>query len=75
MASVGHFSYIVERNDGHWTVRLAGGHSAGRFHSRRQALRSALEDADRVRKLGNEVHVLACRANGSLKRIPDHIRT
>ena len=64
--------YVVEREGSHWTVTNQGRHF-GRFVDRRDALRSALADAARVRRLGHNASVLVRRADGSLRTIPAHM--
>ncbi len=65
--------YVVEREEGHWTVSNQGRHF-GRFVDRRGALRSALADAARVRRLGHHASVLFRRKGGSLRSIPARVR-
>ncbi|WP_376989544.1 hypothetical protein [Azospirillum rugosum] len=50
---------------------MQGGDCAGAFPSRRDALKAAVRDADRVCDLGHHVEVFARRADGSLKQIAD----
>ncbi|MBP2296768.1 DUF2188 domain-containing protein [Azospirillum rugosum] len=71
MDSCLHLRYIVERQREAWTVRMQGGDCAGAFPSRRDALKAAVRDADRVCDLGHHVEVFARRADGSLKQIAD----
>ncbi|AWJ87980.1 hypothetical protein TSH58p_31275 (plasmid) [Azospirillum sp. TSH58] len=69
MHSCLHLKYIVERQRKAWTVCMQGGTCAGFFPSRRDALRAALGDAERVCDLGHEVEVYARRMDGSLRRV------
>jgi hypothetical protein len=74
MGQAGSFDYIVEPEDGHWTVNFGGQH-CGCFASRRQALRSAASDAERVRNLGHRVRVLVRYAGGRrLRLLPEQLR-
>ncbi|MBP2227976.1 hypothetical protein [Azospirillum agricola] len=66
-----HLNYIVERQREAWTVRMQGGDCGGNFGSRRDALKAALKDAERVCDLGHHVQVFARRADGSLRQIAD----
>lgn len=75
MTSLLHLSYIVERQRETWTVRMQGGDCAGAFPSRRDALKAALHDAERVCELGHHVQVFARRADGSLRQIADRPTT
>lgn len=61
--------YIVERDREVWAVRMRDGDGERGFPSRREALRAALKDADRVSGLGHLVQVLARRPDGSLRRV------
>jgi hypothetical protein len=65
--------YVVERDESHWTVTYQRRHF-GQFADRREALRSAAEDAARVRRLGHRVSVLVQRADGRLRAVPAHLR-
>ncbi|TWA79395.1 hypothetical protein FBY14_1314 [Azospirillum brasilense] len=69
MDSYLHLEYIVERQQKAWTVRMQGGDCAGFFPSRRDALKAALGDAERVCDLGHHVDVYARRVDGSLRRV------
>lgn len=69
MAPIPHLSYIVSRNENHWTVGFALGDDCGKYPSRRAALESALHDAVRVRELGYDVDVWVRRKDGSLRRV------
>jgi hypothetical protein len=42
----------------------------GRFESRRAALGSAVQDAERVQRLGHRVRVFVRRADGRLRHLP-----
>ena len=68
-----HMTYVVERQESHWTIGFGGGDSAGRFPSRREALASALRDAARVRCMGYAVDVQVRRKNGTVRTIPERI--
>jgi hypothetical protein len=61
--------YVVEREEGHWTISNQGRHF-GHFADRRGALRSAASEAARVRRLGHRV--LVRRADGRLRAVPAH---
>lgn len=63
--------YVVERDEQHWTVSFQGRH-CGRFQSRRAALGSAVNDAERARRLGHVIRVFARRADGSVRVITLH---
>jgi hypothetical protein len=65
--------YVVERDESHWTVTSQRRHF-GHFADRREALRSAAEDAARVRRLGHRVSVLVRREDGRLRAVPAHLR-
>jgi hypothetical protein len=73
MGWVQDIEYVVERQESHWTVSFRGEH-CGRYDSRRQALGSAVRDAERVRALGHHVRVLAQRADGHLRLLPNAVR-
>ena len=64
-----HVAYVVEPIGRNWTVRLKDGDRAGEFHSRKDALRSALADARRVNALGYGVVVQARRQDGSVRTV------
>ena len=67
-----HLDFVVKPLQEGWTVSLAGGHS-GRFASRLAALRSANDDAVRVRRLGHEVALWVDRGDRRLRRLPDRL--
>jgi hypothetical protein len=67
--------YVVEPEDGYWTVRLLGGSRAGRFSTRIAALRSAAIEAARARCLGYEACVSLRAMEGGVKRLPPRVRT
>jgi hypothetical protein len=73
MAPIPHLSYIVFQDESHWTVGFGQGDGCGRYPSRRTALKSALQDAVRVRGLGCDVDVWVRRKDGTLRRIRDQI--
>jgi hypothetical protein len=73
MAWVQDIEYVVERQEGHWTVSFRG-ERCGCYGSRREALGSAVRDAERVRGLGHQVRVLAQRADGHLRLLPGVLR-
>jgi hypothetical protein len=64
--------YVVEPEECHWTITYQRRHF-GYFTARREALRSAVEDAARVRRLGHHACVLVRRADGRLRAIPEHL--
>jgi hypothetical protein len=64
--------YVVEREESHWTVTNQRRHF-GHFAERRDALRSAVEDAARVRRLGHHASVLVRHADGRLRPVPAHL--
>lgn len=72
MTSVQDLDYVVERHGGRWTVAFQAAHR-GEFRSRREALESALRDAERVRRLGHHVRVLVRRADNHLRALPEHL--
>ena len=61
--------YVVEREESHWTVTYQRRHF-GWYMDRRGALRSAVEDAARVRRLGHNAWVCVRRADGCLRPVP-----
>jgi len=64
--------YVVEREESHWTVTYQRRHF-GHFTDRREALRSAVEDAARVRRLGHRACVSVRRADGRLRAFPERL--
>jgi hypothetical protein len=64
--------YVVEPEEGHWTVANQGRHF-GHFADRRSALHSAAADAARVRRLGHRARVLVRRADGRLRAVPTQV--
>ena len=69
MAWVVDCEYVVEREESDWTVANQGRHF-GHFADRRDALRSAVADAARVRRLGHHACVPVRHADGRLRIIP-----
>ncbi|WP_131829960.1 hypothetical protein [Consotaella salsifontis] len=67
-----HVDYVVEPLDDEWTVSMRG-ERAGRFPSRLAALRSALEDAERVDRMGFEVSVWLRHPGRSSRKLPDRL--
>ena len=63
--------YVVEREEGHWTVSNQGRHF-GHFADRRGALRSAASEAARICRLGHRACVLVRHADGRLRTISAH---
>ncbi|WP_424138693.1 hypothetical protein [Roseomonas chloroacetimidivorans] len=70
MTCVTELEYRVQRDEKHWTVCYQGQH-CGRFATRDEALRSAWEDAARVRRLGHRVHVLLQDTKGCFRLAPE----
>lgn len=64
-----HVEYVVEPIDRDWTVRLKDGDRAGRFQTRKDAMRSAMADARRVNAMGWGVVVGARRRDGSVRTV------
>jgi hypothetical protein len=64
--------YVVERDVSHWTVSNRG-RRFGCFVDRRDAMRSAVADAARVRRLGHNASVLVRRADGRLRAVPARV--
>ena len=64
--------YSVEQIEQHWTVSFGGRHF-GRFPDRRAALRSAVEDARRVRHHGCDITVRVQRRTGGFRRMADRL--
>lgn len=59
-----HLTYCINSMDGVWTVSC--GHvPSGRFETRSAALRSAVQDAERVSRMGHQITVLVGRPLGS----------
>ncbi|WP_342238583.1 hypothetical protein [Inquilinus sp. OTU3971] len=69
MSQIFHLAYVVEPRPDGWTV-VSGHMEAGRFETRREALRSASRDASFCRSLGHDVSLHARRRDGGLRRIP-----
>jgi hypothetical protein len=67
---VAHIVYVVDRQEAHWTIAGCGDSGCGWFPTRKDALKSALWDAARVRRLGHDVAVLVRRRNGTVRAIP-----
>jgi hypothetical protein len=67
---VAHITYVVDRQETHWTVAGCGDSGSGWFPTRKDALKSALWDAERVRRLGHEVAVMVRRRDGTVRKIP-----
>ena len=72
MQRVTGLEYLVQPDECHWTVSFGGEH-CGRFGDRRSALRSAVQDARRVRGEGHEIKVLVQRAAGTFRALPDRL--
>lgn len=72
MGWVKELDYLVERDEGHWTVSFQGEH-CGYFVSRRDALESAIRDAERVRGLGHRVRILVRHADGRMRSLRDDL--
>jgi hypothetical protein len=72
MAWVVDCEYVVEQDECHWTVSNQGRHF-GHFVDRRDAMRSAVADAARVRRLGHHATVLVRRADGRLRAVPAQV--
>jgi hypothetical protein len=71
---VAHIVYIVDRQETHWTISGCGDSGCGWFPTRKEALKSALWDAARVRRLGHDVDVMVRRRNGTVRAIPTRAR-
>jgi len=72
MGQVAHLQYVVERNpdtgERVWSVTFGGEHF-GHFESQQDALDAALEDAERVSRLGHEVEVHVHRRDGRMSEV------
>jgi hypothetical protein len=66
MSATGHFTYLVEKLRGFWTVTFSG-KSNGAFASRGEACHSALKDGIRVGHLGHDVEI-ETRDQGGIAR-------
>lgn len=66
MSCISDLEYRVQPEEMHWTACYEGQH-CGRFATRAAALRSALADARRVRRLGHRVRVLVGDRKGHLR--------
>ena len=70
---VAHITYVVDRREAHWTIAGCDDCGSGWFSTRKEALKSALWDAARVRRLGHNVAVVVRRQDGSVRKIPDRV--
>lgn len=70
MSCISDLEYRVQSEEMHWTVCYEGQH-CGRFATRAAALRSALADALRVRRLGHRVRVMVEDRAGHLRPAPE----
>ena len=68
---VAHITYVVDRQEAHWTIAGCGDSGWGWFPTRKEALKSALWDAARVRRLGHDVAVMVRRSDGTVRKIPE----
>jgi hypothetical protein len=75
MSAIAHLEYVVKKKTpGAWTI-CVGGAPCGDFGSRQDAVRAALGDADRIRRLGHDVKVKVARRDGSVRTVwaEDHL--
>jgi len=70
MGWVTEIEYRVQRDEKHWTACYQGQH-CGRFATHDEALRSAREDAARVRRLGYRVQGLVQGTQGCFRLAPE----
>jgi len=72
---VAQITYVVDRQESHWTISYCsgGGVGMGWFPTRKEALKSALWDAARVRRLGHDVAVMVRRWDGTVRKVPARI--
>jgi hypothetical protein len=68
MSQIVHVAYVVEPRLAGWTV-VSGHMAAGRFETRREALRLAGRDAAFCRSLGHDVTLFARLRDGRLRAI------
>lgn len=69
MSAIAHLEYVVRKKaPGAWTICL-GDAACGDFDSRQDAVRAALGDADRIRRLGHDVKVKVARRDGTVRTV------